>query len=238
MRALVTGGSSPIGAAIARRLATAGHHVIVHANTNLAAAESTATAIRASGGGAEALALDLTDVPAAVDRLAVLADAEPIQILVHNAGLHRDAPFAGMDFETWRAAIDVNLHGFYAALRPLILPMIRTRWGRIVAISSLTAVTGNRGQANYAAAKGGLLALAKTLTREYAARGITANVVAPGLIETPATAADPALDALRKLCPMGRAGTPEEVAAVVGFLASPEAGYISGQMITVDGGTS
>jgi len=238
MRALVTGGASPIGAAIARRLAAGGAHVVVHANSNLAGAEAVAGEIAAAGGSAEALALDLTDVAAAAERLGALAEAQPIQILIHNAGIHRDAPFAGMEFEDWRAVIDVSLHGFYATLKPLILPMMRTRWGRIVAVSSLTAVTGNRGQANYAAAKGGLLALAKTLTREYAARGITANVVAPGLIDTEETRSDPGLEALKKLCPMGRAGTPEEVAAVVGFLTSREASYISGQMIVIDGGTS
>jgi 3-oxoacyl-[acyl-carrier protein] reductase len=132
----------------------------------------------------------------------------------------------------------VNLNGFYAALRPLIMPMMRGRWGRIVAISSLTAIMGNRGQTNYAASKGGLLALAKSLTREYASRGITANVVAPGLIATPETERLGNFEALRRLSPAGRAGTPEDVAAIVGFLASDSAGYISGQMIAVDGGTS
>ncbi len=237
-RALVTGGSSPIGAAICLELSRHGMHVIVHAGRNAAGANATARAIRAAGGSAESICLDLTDVDGALATLGALAEEAPVHVLVHCAGLHRDVPFAGMEPEDWRAVVDVNLTGFYAALRPLILPMMRGRWGRIVAISSLTAITGNRGQTNYAAAKGGLLALAKSLTREYASRGITANVVAPGLIATPETKALENFAALRALCPTGRAGTPQEVAAVVGFLASDAASYVSGQLIAVDGGTS
>lgn len=237
-RALVTGGSSPIGAAIARQLAAQDLHVIVHANRNLAGAEATAAAIREQGGSAETLRLDLTDLDQARSVLGAMAELAPIQVLVHNAGLHRDVPFAAMEPDDWREVIDVNLNGFYAALRPLIMPMMRGRWGRIVAISSLAAITGNRGQTNYAAAKGGLLALAKSITREYASRGITANVVAPGLIATPETERLENFDALLQLCPTRRAGTPEDVAAIVGFLASDSAGYISGQLIAVDGGTS
>lgn len=237
-RALVTGGASPIGSAICRELAGQGLHVIVHAGRNAGAAAEAAGAIRATGGSAESICLDLRDVEGALATLGVLAEGAPVEVLVHNAGLHRDMPFAGMAPEDWRAVVEVNLTGFYAALRPLILPMMRGRWGRIVAISSLTAITGNRGQTNYAAAKGGLLALAKSLTREYAGRGITANVVAPGLIATSETEALENFSALRGLCPTGRAGTPQEVAAVVGFLASDAASYISGQLIAVDGGTS
>lgn len=237
-RALVTGGSSPIGAAIARQLAAQDLHVIVHANRNVVGAEATAAAIREQGGSAETLRLDLTDLDQARSVLGAMAELAPIQVLVHNAGLHRDVPFAAMEPDDWREVIDVNLNGFYAALRPLIMPMMRGRWGRIVAISSLAAITGNRGQTNYAAAKGGLLALAKSITREYASRGITANVVAPGLIATPETERLENFDALLQLCPTRRAGTPEDVATIVGFLASDSACYISGQLIAVDGGTS
>lgn len=237
-RALVTGGSSPIGAAIARQLAAQDLHVIVHANRNVVGAEATAAAIREQGGSAETLRLDLTDLDQARSVLGAMAELAPIQVLVHNAGLHRDVPFAAMEPDDWREVIDVILNGFYAALRPLIMPMMRGRWGRIVAISSLAAITGNRGQTNYAAAKGGLLALAKSITREYASRGITANVVAPGLIATPETKRLENFDALLQLCPTRRAGTPEDVAAIVGFLASDSACYISGQLIAVDGGTS
>lgn len=146
-------------------------------------------------------------------------------------------PFAAMDWEDWRRGIDINLNSFFVAARPLIMPMMRSRWGRIVAVSSLAAVTGNRGQAAYAAAKGGLLPLVKTLSREYGSRGITANVVAPGLIDTPETRALPNYDALKAMADVGRAGTPEDVAALVGFLASKASGYLTGQLIQLDGGT-
>lgn len=237
-RALVTGGSSPIGGAIARRLAGQGLHVIVHAHRNADAAAATSAAIRADGGSAETLVLDLAEPERARAVLEPMAERAAIHVLVHNAGLQRDVPFAGMEPEDWRAVIDVNLGGLYAALRPLIMPMMRARWGRVVALSSVAAILGNRGQANYAAAKGGLLALAKSLSREYASRGITANVVAPGLIATPETERLANFDALRALSPAGRAGTPEEVAALVGFLASDAAAYISGQIIAIDGGTT
>ncbi|MDT8344646.1 MAG: SDR family NAD(P)-dependent oxidoreductase, partial [Thermohalobaculum sp.] len=207
-RALVTGGSSPIGAAIAHTLARQGLHVIVQAGANLAAAQATAAAIREAGHSAEAIALDLTRIEETRSTLGAMATDAPIQVLVHNAGLHRDMPFAAMEFDDWRQVIDVNLNGFFVALSPLILPMMRSRWGRIIAISSLAAIAGNRGQTSYAAAKGGYLALAKSLTREYASRGITANVVAPGLIETPETLKLANFEALRALCPTGRAGRP------------------------------
>ncbi|MEM6905279.1 MAG: SDR family NAD(P)-dependent oxidoreductase, partial [Pseudomonadota bacterium] len=221
-RALVTGGSSPIGGAIAEELAAQGIHVLVHANTNAAAAAETVARIEAAGGSAEALTLDLL-ADGAREALAARAEETPIQILIHAVGLHRDMPFAAMEPEDWTRVIDVNLTSFYTALRPLILPMMRTRWGRVIAVSSLTAVTGNRGQTNYAAAKGGLLALMKSLTREYAPRGITANVIAPGLIDTAETRELANFEALKALSPAGRAGTAEEVAALAGFLCSEKA---------------
>ncbi len=145
-------------------------------------------------------------------------------------------PFAAMERDDWHHAIDLNLNSFFTVTRPLILPMMRTRWGRIICISSLTALRGNRGQTNYAAAKGGMLPMVKSLTYEYGKRGITANVVAPGLIDTAETRALANWDELAKISPSGRAGTPEDVSSVVGFLASDKAGYISGQIIPVDGG--
>ncbi|MBY8974894.1 3-oxoacyl-ACP reductase FabG [Rhodobacteraceae bacterium NNCM2] len=235
-RALVTGGSGPIGAAIAAELAASGMHVVVHANRNRAAADEAVARIAEAGGSAEALTLDLLD-PAAMETLAAMAEAEAFQVLVHCVGGQRDMPFAAMSGEDWRHVIDLNLNSFFTALRPLMMPMMRKRWGRVVALSSLTGVAGNRGQANYAAAKGGMLAMAKSLTREYGSRGITANVVAPGLIDTPATRALENFEALAKLSSTGRAGTTDEVAALVGFLVSEKAGYISGQLISVDGGT-
>ena len=236
-KALVTGGSSEIGAAICKALATAGSNVIVHANRNIGKAEETVAGIKAAGGSAESLQLDLSAQDAA-QRIEELAATDPVQIIVHCAGGQRDMPFAAMERDDWQHAIDLNLNSFFTVTRPLILPMLRTRWGRIVCISSLTALRGNRGQTNYAAAKGGLLPLVKSLTYEYGRRGITANVVAPGLIDTVETRALPNWDELVKISPSGRAGTPEEVASVVSFLASDKAGYISGQIIPVDGGAS
>jgi 3-oxoacyl-[acyl-carrier protein] reductase len=235
-RALVTGGASPLGAAMCRELAGQGLHVIIHAHVRADAAERLAREIRDTGGSAEALSCDLTDVSAtaaALDR--VLADGVP-QIVVHNAGTHDDAPLAGMSERQWRDVVDVSLTGFYAITRPLLLPMIVTRWGRIVAISSVSAVIGNRGQVNYAAAKAGLIGAVRALSLEVASRGITVNAVAPGIIESHAVAA--ALDRKRitELVPMKRAGKPAEVAALVGFLVSDAAGYISGQTISINGG--
>ena len=230
-RALVTGGSSPIGAAICRRLAAEGHEVLVHAHGNLARAEALAAGI-----GGHAFACDLTDIPATAAAMEALLAAGPVQILVHNAGTHDDVPLAGMSEAQWRSVVDVTLNGFYAALRPLILPMIGTRWGRIVAISSISGLLGNRGQANYAAAKAGLIGAMKSVSLEYAARGVTANVVAPGVIESPAVAAALPRERIAELVPAKRAGKPEEVAELVAFLASDRAAYISGQTIAVSGG--
>ena len=236
-RALVAGGSSPIGAAIAEALAADRVHVTVHANANAAAAQATAARIAGAGGAADSLVLDLRTEKAA-ETLEALAAENPFDIFVHCVGGQRDMPFAAMSKDDWNDIIDINLNSFFNGLRPIIMPMIRGRWGRIVAISSLTAITGNRGQTNYAAAKGGMLALMKSLTREYGRRGITANVVAPGIIETAETRLLENYEELKKMSPANRAGTPEEVAALVRFLASEKAGYISGQMIAVDGGTA
>lgn len=236
-RALVTGGSSPIGGAICRRLAEDGQEVVIHAHAGLARAEALAAEIAARGGRASAVACDLTDIPASAAALErVLAAGPPVQVLVHNAGTHDDAPLAGMTEAQWRGVLDVSLTGFYAALRPLLLPMIGTRWGRIVAISSVSGLMGNRGQANYAAAKAGLIGAVKSLSLEYASRGVTANAVAPGIIESPAVAAVLTPDRIARLVPARRAGRPEEVADLVGFLASDRAGYITGQAIAITGG--
>ncbi|SDC93960.1 3-oxoacyl-ACP reductase FabG [Belnapia rosea] len=235
-RALVTGGASPIGAAISRRLAAEGHEVLIHAHAGLDRAEALARELRAAGGRASAFAADLTDMPATAAVLEALLEPAPVQILVHNAGTHDDAPLAGMSEMQWRSVVDVSLNGFYAALRPLILPMIGTRWGRIIAISSISGLMGNRGQANYAAAKAGLIGAVKTLSLEYASRGVTANAVAPGIIESPAVAAAMPRERIAQLVPAKRAGRPEEVADLVGFLASDRAGYITGQAIAISGG--
>jgi 3-oxoacyl-[acyl-carrier protein] reductase len=234
-RALVTGGAGTIGAAICRRLARDGMHVLVHAHASHAAAESLAQELRAAGGSAETLIADLTDIAATAAALApVLADSVP-QVVVHCAGTHDDVPLAGMTEAQWRHVIDVSLHGFYAVIRPLLLPLMGTRWGRVIAISSVSALIGNRGQVNYAAAKAGLIGAVRALSLEVASRGITVNAVAPGVIESPAAGA---FDARRiaELVPMKRSGRPEEVADLVGFLASDQAGYITGQTISINGG--
>jgi 3-oxoacyl-[acyl-carrier protein] reductase len=235
-RALVTGGSGGIGAAIAKRLACDGLHVIVHANRNREQAEAVADEIRAAGGSAETCAFDVADGVASGAALTLLLEAGPIQVLVNNAGIHDDAPLAGMTFEQWHRVVDVTLNGFYYVTQPLLLPMLRTRWGRVISISSVAGVTGNRGQANYAAAKAGLHGASKSLAFEVASRGVTVNVVAPGIVQTPMAQAAFSKEQIDALVPVKRAGTPEEVAALVGFLASPDAGYITGQVISINGG--
>jgi 3-oxoacyl-[acyl-carrier protein] reductase len=233
---LVTGGSGDIGAAICRALAAQGHHVYIHAHANLARAQGIAAEILLGGGRAQALAFDLTDAAAARAALEDILRDGPVELLVHNAGIHDDAPLAGMHEDQWRRVIDVSLHGFFHVVQPLLLPMARARHGRIVCISSVAAVLGNRGQVNYAAAKSALHGAAKSLAREMAARGVTVNVVAPGVIS--GRLADAAFDAekIRQLVPAGRAGTAQEVAALVAFLCSDVAAYINGQVIGINGG--
>lgn len=235
-RALVTGAGSPLGAAIARRLAGEGLHLLLHAHANRAGVAALAAEITASGGAAEALAFDLTDAAATAGALAAVLESGPVQVLVHNAGTHADAPMAGMSAAQWHGVIDVSLNGFFHAAQPLLLPMIGTRWGRIVAISSVSAIMGNRGQANYAAAKAGLGGAVRSLALECAPRGVTVNAVAPGVIESPAVAAAMTPEQVRALVPARRAGRPEEVAELVAFLASDRAAYITGQTISINGG--
>jgi 3-oxoacyl-[acyl-carrier protein] reductase len=237
-RALVTGGSGDIGGAICRQLAQQGAHVIVHAHSGIARAEAVAAEIRAGGGSAEAVAFDLCNGAATRNALEKLLADGTISILVHNAGIHDDAPMAGMSEAQWRRVIDVSLHGFFHATQPLLLPMARQRRGRIVALSSVAAVLGNRGQTNYAAAKAGLHGAVKSLAREMASRGITANVVAPGVVAGRMSEETFTPEQIKQMVPMSRAGKPEEVAALVGFLAGDTASYISGQIIGVDGAMS
>jgi 3-oxoacyl-[acyl-carrier protein] reductase len=235
-RALVTGGSGAIGAAICRLLARRGCEVIVHANTHLEAARDIAEEIAAAGGRASAIAFDVSDFDAARALLEPLVEIAPIQILVNNAGVHDDAPFPGMSREKWHRVIDVSLHGFFNVTRPLVMPMIRARWGRIVTITSVAAEIGNRGQANYAAAKGALHSASRSLARELGSRGVTVNCVSPGIIATPMSEGAFPPETIASLVPLQRMGAADDVAAAVAFLASDAAAYITGQIVPVNGG--
>ena len=234
--ALITGGASPIGAAISRKLAADGLHVIVHAFANPHAAEALAAEIRADGLSASTWFCDVSDIALTASSIKSLLEQCVPQVLVHNAGTHDDVPMAGMSESQWRQVLAVSLDGFFAVTQPLLLPMMATRWGRIVALSSVSAVMGNRGQVNYAAAKAGLIGAVRSLAREVASRGITVNAVAPGIIASPAV--DAVLDCAKiaEIVPAKRAGKPEEVAALISFLASADAGYINGQVISINGG--
>ena len=234
-RALVTGGSGGIGAAICRRLSSDGLHVIVHANHHLDRAQALAAEIVAGGGQAQAVAFDVTDAPATAAALQALLDQGAIQVLVNNAGIHDDAVFPGMRLDQWQRVLDVSLNGFFHVTQPLTLPMIRTRWGRIITITSVAAIAGNRGQVNYSAAKGALHAATRSLALEVASRGITVNAVAPGIIATAMTQGSFSTDDIARMVPMKRAGKADEVADLVGFLASERAAYISGQVISING---
>lgn len=235
-RALVTGGSGDIGSAICKRLAADGVHVIVHGSSRPERAQQVVDEIIAAGGSASTACFDVTDADASRAAVESLLAEGPIQIFVSNAGIHQDAPLAGMSPEQWHKVIDISLHGFYNVCQPLLLPMMGTRWGRVIAISSVAGVMGNRGQANYAAAKAGLHGAIKSLSQELASRKVTANVVAPGIIQ--GSMIEEVFDkaAIRSMVPAARAGKPEEVADLVGFLASDQAAYITGQVININGG--
>ena len=234
--ALVTGGSGGIGAAICRRLAADGCHVFIHAHHNMERAQALADEIAAGGGSAQTVGFDITDNQAVVDALMPLLEQTPIQILVNNAGIHDDAVFPGMHLEQWQRVMDVSVNGFFNVTHTLMMPMIRSRWGRIINVSSVAALTGNRGQVNYSAAKGALNSATKSLALEVASRGITVNAVAPGIIDTAMSESAFSAEDIARMVPMKRAGTPGEVADLIGFLASAQAAYITGQIISINGG--
>jgi len=235
-KALVTGGSGGIGAAIAGRLAADGLQVWVHYRRHPERAEQVVAAIEAAGGQAATIGFDISDEAASAEALQALLAAEGcIDVLVNNAGTSADVPFPGMDGEQWRSVIDTSLHGFFNVTRPLIMAMMRRRWGRIVSLSSIAALHGNRGQSNYAAAKAGLIGATRSLAKEVASRGICANVVAPGFIDTDMIADIPTAT-IKQAVPMARAGRADEVAAVVAFLCSDDCSYLTGDVINVSGG--
>lgn len=235
-RALITGASGALGAAMARRLAKDGAELLLHAHSRPESIEQLAHEIRAAGGRARCHVFDLGDEAGSLAACEQMLEDGPVQIIINNAGVHDDAVFPAMRSAQWHRVIDVSLDGFFHVTKPLLLPMLRTRWGRIVNISSVAALMGNKGQVNYAAAKGALNSATKALSLEVAGRGVTVNAIAPGIISSPM--ADAAFDAqaIAQSVPARRAGTPDEVAALAAFLAGPEAGYITGQIISINGG--
>lgn len=235
-RALVTGGSGSIGAAICRRLAADGCHVYVHANSSMAKAEAVVAEISENGGSAQAIAFDVANAGQTHEALQQVLVDGAIQVLVNNAGIHHDAVMPGMNLEQWSSVINVSLNGFFNVTQPLLLPMLGKRWGRIINISSVAAIAGNRGQTNYAAAKAGLHGATRSLALELASRGVTVNAIAPGIIESEMSEKAFDKDAIKRMVPIGRAGKPQEVADLAGFLVSEQAAYISGQIISINGG--
>jgi len=236
--ALVTGASQGIGEEIARRLAAHGARVILAARSRERLEEVVAE-LRSGGAEALALPLDLTDPEAVAERIKALDEPfSAVDILVNNAGITADNLFVRMKLEQWEAVLQTNLTGAFAVTRALTRGMIRRRWGRVITISSVVGLMGNAGQANYAAAKAGLIGFSKSLAREFASRGITVNVVAPGYIETAMTAtlSEAAKEELFRSIPVGRLGAVEDVASAVIYLASEEAGYVTGQVLNVSGG--
>jgi 3-oxoacyl-[acyl-carrier protein] reductase len=235
-RALVTGASRGIGAAIAEELARRGHPVILNFKSNREAALDVKARIEAAGGTAELAQFDVADRAASTTAAdALLAEASNIGIVVNNAGLARDNPFPTMSADDWDTVLRTTLDGFYNVTRPFIMPMVRQRWGRIVNVSSISGMIGNRGQVNYSAAKAGLIGATRSLAQELARRSITVNAVAPGLIDTDMLK-DAPVDEILKLIPMRRLGRVDEVAKVVAFLCSDDASYITGQVIGINGG--
>lgn len=234
-RALVTGASRGIGAAIALALAREGHDIIVNYTKNEAAAQAVRDKVQALGRQATLCRFDVTDRAETRARIEEQLAAGSIEVLVNNAGVVADAPFPSIPADGWDRVIRTSLDGFYNVTQPLVMPMVRKRWGRIITLSSISGVMGNRGQVNYAAAKAGLIGATKSLAQELAKRHITVNAVAPGLIETDMIEGAP-IEEILKHVPMKRLGKPEEVADLVAFLASDKASYITGQVVGIAGG--
>ena len=237
--ALVTGGSRGIGRAIAERLGADGHRVAVNYRSRRDAADEAVEAITSAGGQAVAVGADVGDPDAVAGMFASVEESMgPVEILVNNAGITADALLVRMKPEDWDAVIRTNLGSAYLTTKAALRGMLKARWGRIVSIASVAGMAGNPGQANYAAAKAGLIGFTKSVAKEVGSRGITVNAVAPGFVDTDMTEAlgDEVRDAALPSISLGRFGTPAEIASAVGYLASDDASYITGQVLVVDGG--
>lgn len=236
--ALVTGGSRGIGRAVCLKLAEMGYTVLINYNTNTAAAKQTKSLIEATGGKAELMVFDVADGEAADSVLTAWQENHPddyIGVLVNNAGIRRDNTLVFMQNEEWHSVMDTTMNGFFYITRRVIKDMLIKRWGRVINIASLSGIKGMAGQTNYSAAKAALIGASKALALEAAPRKVTVNVVAPGFIDSDMTK-DLPKDELKKLVPMGRFGSADEVADLVAFLASDKAAYITGEVISINGG--
>ncbi|PIP37082.1 MAG: 3-oxoacyl-ACP reductase FabG [Desulfobacterales bacterium CG23_combo_of_CG06-09_8_20_14_all_51_8] len=233
--AIVTGGGRGIGRAISIALGASGYHVIINYKSNESAAKETLEKIREAGGDGDIFAFDVSDSIATQKAMTEITKQFEIEALVNNAGITADGLFIMMPEKDWHSVVDTALNGFYNVTKPVLKQMLRKKRGSVVSIASVAGLIGNRGQANYSAAKAGIIAASKSVSSEVARLGIRVNVVAPGLIQTEMIK-DAPVEMIKKIIPMARIGKPEEVAAVVKFLCSEEASYITGQVISVNGG--